>query len=196
MDLMYENGYSAIVDTSKFFYQFPTHPEDRKYLGLLHPVTNVLYAYCGLPMGAGTSPGLACRYGLSFLHALKTRFDEFKGEGKANCWWTGFTNLEFDPEKGYSFTFESDDGPAVLIWAWVDDFLIHGPTEEKTSRALTLFLDLALDCGLLCHPKKLIPPSQVVKYCSFLLDSRGIPCHVMGVVRMRFAQWVRVDTSS
>jgi hypothetical protein len=29
---------------------------------------------------------------------------------------------------------------------------------------------------MLCHPKKLIPPQQVVKYYGFLLDSRKIPC--------------------
>jgi hypothetical protein len=176
LDLMYEGGYSAVVDASKFFYQFPTHPDDQRYLGLLHPVTKTLYAYKGLPMGAGTSPGLACRYGLAFLRALKAKYEVFQGKGEANCWWTGFTDLGFDPVKGYGFTLNSNDGPAVLIWAWVDDFLIHGPSEEKVSRGLTLFLDAALDCGLLCHPKKLTPPSQVVKYCGFLLDSREIPC--------------------
>jgi hypothetical protein len=59
LDLMYEGGYSAVVDASKFSYQFKTHPDDRKYLGLVHPVTGVSYAYCGLPMGAGQSPSLA-----------------------------------------------------------------------------------------------------------------------------------------
>jgi hypothetical protein len=117
LDLMYEGGYSAVVDASKFFYQFPTHPDDQKYLGLLHPVTDTLYAYKGLPMGAGTSPGLACRYGLAFLRALKKKFAVFGGKGKANCWWTGFTDLGFDPAKGYGFTLNSADGPAVLIWA-------------------------------------------------------------------------------
>ena len=39
-----------------------------------------------------------------------------------------------------------------------------------------IILDLAVDCGMLCHPDKLTPPKQVVKYCGFLLDSRGIPC--------------------
>jgi hypothetical protein len=33
-----------------------------------------------------------------------------------------------------------------------------------------------VDCGLLAHPKKLTPPQQVVKYCGFLFDSRGVPC--------------------
>ena len=29
---------------------------------------------------------------------------------------------------------------------------------------------------MLCHPKTLTPPTQVVEYCGFLMDSRGIPC--------------------
>jgi hypothetical protein len=29
---------------------------------------------------------------------------------------------------------------------------------------------------MLCHPTKLTPPQQVVKYCGFLLDSCTIPC--------------------
>jgi hypothetical protein len=67
---MYTGGYTAVVDASKFFYQFTTHPEDRPYLGLVHPITGMRYAYGGLPMGAGNSPALAGRYGLSFIRLL------------------------------------------------------------------------------------------------------------------------------
>jgi hypothetical protein len=183
LDLMYEGGYSGVVDASKFFYQFKTHPDDQKYLGLVHPITGIPYAYGGLPMGAGQSPSLACRYGLAFLRTLRGRYEEFQGSPRANCWWTGFSEIGFDPELGYGFILEARDGPAVKIWAWVDDFLIHGPTLEKTNRALSLFLDIALDCGLLCHPKKLTPPCQAVKYCGFILDSRGIPCLRIPVVK-------------
>jgi hypothetical protein len=51
LDLMYAGGYSAVVDASKFFHQFATHPDDRPHLGLKHPITGVLYHYRGLPMG-------------------------------------------------------------------------------------------------------------------------------------------------
>ena len=67
-------------------------------------------------------------------------------------------------------------GGAVHIWVWVDDFLLHGPTYEKTARALRFFLDTAVDCGFLFHPKKLVPPCQVVKYCGFLFDTTSVPC--------------------
>lgn len=127
-------------------------------------------------MGAAQSPSLASRYGLAFLRTLRSRYQEFQGTPWANCWWTGFSEIGFHPELIYGLILESKDGPAVKVWAFVDDFVIHSATEEKTSRALTFFLDLALDCRLLCHPKKLTPPCQVVKYCGFLLDSLGIPC--------------------
>jgi hypothetical protein len=176
LDQMYTGGYSAVVDLSKFFYNFPTHPDDRPYLGLLHPITDVLYSYFGLAMGAGNSPALAGRYGLSFVRLVKERFSEFSGKGRANCYWTGLRDGSFDPKLGYGFILEDATGGSVHIWVWVDDFLIHGPTYAKTARALRFFLDTAVDCGFLFHPKKLILPAQEVKYCGFLFDTREIPC--------------------
>jgi hypothetical protein len=75
---MYSGGYSAVVDASKYFYQFCTHPDDRPYLGLMHPVTHVLYEYLGLPMGGANNPGIACRYGLAFIRMLRERFEDFR----------------------------------------------------------------------------------------------------------------------
>ena len=90
-----------MVDASKFFYQFPTHPEDRPYLGLLHPRTAELYEYLGLPMGGGNSPALAGRYGLAFLRLLREEFEIFRGEGQANCYLTGFLEeLGYEPGLG------------------------------------------------------------------------------------------------
>jgi hypothetical protein len=176
LEQMYSGGYSAVVDASKYFYQFPTHPDDRPHLGLKHPITGVLLEYAGLPMGGANSPAIACRYGLAFIRMMKARFEEFQGDPKINCWWTGFSEAGYDPALGYGFNLIGKDGGSVKVWAFVDDFLIHGPSYEKTSRALTLFLDLAVDCGMLCHPTKLTPPQSIVKYCGFLLDSTTIPC--------------------
>jgi hypothetical protein len=53
--------------------------------------------------------------------------------------------------------------------------LLHAPTYEKLCAALTAFMDLAVDCGFLCHPGKLEPPNQVVKYTGFLVDTREAP---------------------
>ena len=59
LEQMYEGGWSAVVDASKFFYQFKTHPTNQPYLGLIHPVTGEMCIWTGLPMGAGNSPACA-----------------------------------------------------------------------------------------------------------------------------------------
>jgi hypothetical protein len=100
LDQMFSRGYSVVVDASKYFYQFPTHPDDRPYLGLKHPITGILLEYAGLPMGGANSPAIACRYGLSFVRMLKERFDEFRGCPKINCWWTGFSVVGYVPHSG------------------------------------------------------------------------------------------------
>ncbi|CAJ1956287.1 unnamed protein product, partial [Cylindrotheca closterium] len=127
-------------------------------------------------MGAGNSPALACKFGAAFVRLVKERFDVFQGTGRANCDWTGFSEIGFDPKLGYGFILTDDTGGSVLIWVWVDDFLIHGPTYEKTAQALGFFLDTAVDCGFLFHPKKLITPRQEVKDCGFLFDTQDVPC--------------------
>jgi hypothetical protein len=48
-----------------------------------------------------------------------------------------------------------DDGlPVVLLWAHCDEFLIHGPTWSKTAEALSKFLDVTVEVGMLCHLPK------------------------------------------
>ena len=176
LDQMYAGGYTAVVDASKFFYQFLTHPDDRPYLGVLHPITHQLLEYLGLPMGSSNSPALACRYGIAFLRKLRETFTIFQGSPTANCWWTGFQDLGYDPALGYGMLLLRSDGlPAVRLWAHVDDFAIHGPDLASTTTALRHFLDTAVVVGLLCHPGKLAPPQQVAKYVGFLFDTHGIP---------------------
>lgn len=177
LEQMYEGGFSAVVDASKFFYQFRTHPSDRPWLGVLHPVTQLLLEYCGLPMGGGNSSALACRYGLGMLRMLREENDLFNSsQGEANCWWTAIRYDRYDPIMGHGFVFYQRNGrPVVRVWVHVDDFLIHGPDRESTSRGLELFLDLSVRTGMLCHPGKLCPPSQVQIYTGFIFDTRSIP---------------------
>jgi hypothetical protein len=63
----------------------------------------------------------------------------------------------------------------VLLLVHVDDLLLNGPTWAKTAAALTGVMDLALEVGLLFNLKKVVPPSQRVKYCGFIYDTTGIP---------------------
>ena len=176
LEQMYSGGFSAVVDASKFFYQFPVRPEDQLAFGVVHPLTGEHYAYTGLPMGSGSSPGLAGRFGLSFVRMLREQGEMFTHSAHENCWWTSLTEEGYDPTLGYGFRLHSRDGsPAVKIWVHVDDFLIHGADLDSTTRALRFFLDKAVDVGLLCHPKKLHPPAQIQRYCGFDFDTTGPP---------------------
>ena len=176
LEEMYTGGFSAVFDLSKYFHNYPTHKDDRPYLGLIHPITGVLYSYFGLPMGSANSPAVSGRGGNSFMRSMRERFELFTGKGSANCYWTSFEGLGFDPKLGYGFILRNKDGLAVKLYGFVDDFLIHGPTLESVREALKIFLDYAVDCGFMAHPKKLTLPSQEVKYCGFLFNTVGRPC--------------------
>lgn len=178
LDQMYTGGYTAIVDASKFFYQFDTHPDDRPWLGLVHPLSGELLEWLGLPMGAGNSPALGGRYGLAFLRKLRERAPAMFGTTPhVNCWWSELQSYgSYDPALGHGMVLLRSDGkPGVKIWVFVDDFAIHGPDYASTCDALRLFFDAAVEVGLLCNPVKCDPPSQVAKYCGFLFDTRRIP---------------------
>ena len=174
---LYAGGYTAVADASKFFYQFPTVPGERKYLGLLHPVTGAMYEYLGLPMGSSNSPAIAGRMGASFFRILTQQHpDIFGGVGEFNTWYEGLNGRGYSPELGHGLILRSSDGlPAVKVFIHCDDFCVHGPTREKTEAALNALMDRALDVGLLFNPKKVNPPSQEAKYCGFIYDTRAMP---------------------
>ena len=145
LEEMYAGGYSAVVDLSKYFHNFPTHKDDRPYLGMIHPVTGVLLAYFGLPMGSSNSPATSGRAGNSFMRKLREDFRHvFSGVGNANCYWTKFQDLGYDPDRGYGFVLTNKHGLAVKLWGFVDDFLIHASSLELVTAALTIFLDFAV----------------------------------------------------
>jgi hypothetical protein len=174
---MYAGGYTAVADASKFFYQFPTVPAERKYLGLLHPVTGQMYEYLGLPMGSSNSPAIAGRMGASFFRLLtQERPDLFDGVGEFNTWYEGLNGNGYSPALGHGLVLRSTDGlPAVKIFIHCDDFCVHGPSHAKTVAALNALMDQALTVGLLFNPTKVHPPSQQAKYCGFIYDTRSIP---------------------
>ena len=45
LDQMYNGGWSWVVDMSKYFYNFPTHPAERRYLGVFSTTTGKAYVY-------------------------------------------------------------------------------------------------------------------------------------------------------
>jgi hypothetical protein len=176
LEKLYTGGWSAIMDASKFFHNFLTHPRDRPYLGCIHPKTGQRLRYLGLPMGSSQSPSLGCRFGLSVLRQLTAQDPVYQGLIQENSWRTRLASGTHQPELGTGLVRIGADGlPAALIWAFVDDFKIHAPTKVKLIVALNAFMDSALRVGLICQKVKTKPPAQIQKYCGFLYDTTGTP---------------------
>jgi hypothetical protein len=100
LDQLYYHGYSAVVDASKFFYHYPTKPDERKYLGCIHPrYEDQHLGYTKIPMGAGNSPAIAGRHGAALLRLIKSRSPLFQGTPVANTWWQHYGGgPKFDPK--------------------------------------------------------------------------------------------------
>jgi hypothetical protein len=173
---LYTGGYSAVADASKHFYNFPMKADEHQYLGCVHPRTQCQLWYAGLPMGSANSPVIACRLGSSGLRLLRTESDLFQGTPHENMWHQSFTGVTYHPKFGHGRVLIGPDGlPAALIFAHVDDYLVHGPTCHKTCLAFNAFMDLSVRLGIICQHKKTRPPAQRQKFCGFIYDTTSLP---------------------
>jgi hypothetical protein len=107
LDQLYTGGYSAIADASKFFYNFPTKPGERKYLGCIHPRRPEDHlVYGGLPMGGGNSPAQAGRHGAALLRKIQEECPLYRGTPFANTWWRYYsTGTEYQSELGHGLVY-------------------------------------------------------------------------------------------
>jgi hypothetical protein len=83
-------------------------------------------------------PIIAGRHTTVLLRRLQEVASLYRGKPSANTWWRYYsTGVEYQSEVGHRLVYIGDDGlPAVRIWAHCNDFLIHGPTYQKTADAL------------------------------------------------------------
>ena len=173
---LYSGGYSAIADASKQFHNFPTVPEERKYLGCIHPITGERLVWAGLPMGSSNSPAIACRLTNSVLRQIREREEIFRGKPVLNTWDTKLTSNDYKPHRGHGRTLIRENGePVALIWVMVDDFLIHGPNKKACNEAFRIFLDHMVRVGFICQVTKTKPPSQCQKFCGLIFNTTGHP---------------------
>jgi hypothetical protein len=173
---LYPGGWTAIADASKYFHNFKTHPDERLYLGCIHPVTNEELVYVGLPMGSASSPSIACRMGNSVMRLLRSESKVFQGEDHENTWRRSMGGSGYDKRLGHGRVRVGSDGlPAALIWGMVDDFMVHGPTKQKCGEGFTAFMDLTVRLGIICQRVKTKPPSQQQIFCGMNYDTRGVP---------------------
>jgi hypothetical protein len=151
---LYAGGWTGIADASKQFHNFPKHPDERKFLGCIHPVTNEQLVYAGLPMGTTNSPPIACRINNSALRALKVECALFDGEPQLNTWGEALRTGNYDGRNRHGGVLMGSDGlPAVLIFCIVDDYFIHGPTKGKCQKRSVLLWTICYDWDL--YVKKL-----------------------------------------
>ena len=95
---LYTNGWSGLVDASKFFHVFNTRDDEKKYLGLIHPRDQTLYVYDTLPMGPRNSPGASRRFGAAFFRHIIDRFPIFQGKPVDNSVMAYFSKNVYHPE--------------------------------------------------------------------------------------------------
>jgi hypothetical protein len=170
---LYEGGWSAIADASKQFHNFPTRPDERRYLGCIHPITGAELVYAGLPMGTSNSPAIACRINNGALRQLRVESPRFDGSVRENTWRTKLKGEKYDPRLGHGRILMSPDGlPTSRIWVMVDDYFIHIPTKQKCWEAFGEFMDYMLRLGFICQKVKTSPPAQVQKSCGLLFDTQ------------------------
>jgi hypothetical protein len=98
---LYKGGWSAIADASKQFHNFPTRPDERRFLGCIHPSTGIELVYAGLPMGTANSPAIACRINNSALRQLRIESPLFHGQVRENTWRTKLAGEPYDPHLGH-----------------------------------------------------------------------------------------------
>ena len=174
---LYTGGWSAVIDASKYFYNFMTVEEERCYLGCIHPITGAELWYVGLPMGASNSPAIACRVGSAILRRMALDDENFSGSVTHNTIGARLMGDTFNPHWGTGqVTIGPDGSPVSLVFSHVDDFLIHSTSQRRCRLALEAVMDLTVRLGLICQPCKTSPPAQVQKYTGFLFDTREIPC--------------------
>jgi hypothetical protein len=104
------------------------------------------------------------------------RDEVFQGTVREKCWQTKLRGTGYQAELGTGLIREGTDGlPATLLWAFVDDFMIHTPTRKKLIQDVNAFMNLSLRLGFICQKVKTKPPAQVHKYCGFINETVGIP---------------------
>jgi Reverse transcriptase (RNA-dependent DNA polymerase) len=177
LNSLYPGGFSAIADASKHFHNFSTLPSERAHMGVIHPSTGEKLWWEGLPMGSTNSPSIACRLTGCLIRKLRERCKLFQGQVHENTWRTSMNSRQYEVGWGHGRVKIRENGePVVHIWCFVDDFLIHGPTYKSCGEGFNAFLDICVECGVICQKRKTKPPANIQKFCGFQLDTRGNPC--------------------
>jgi hypothetical protein len=134
--------------------------------------------YEGLAMGtANSSPAIACRINNGApLRQLLEESKLFLGVIVEDTWRSTLNGTTYQEGIGHGRDLLGQDGePSALIWAMIDNYLIHAPTKKKCCAAFLEFMDYMVQLGFICQKVKTSPPKQVQKFSGMLFDTTGVP---------------------
>ena len=155
---------------------FTTWADERKYLDLIHPGSGIMHVYDTLPMGPRNFPGTFGSFGAAFLRQICESSRLFQGSPQDNSFHSSFQNSSSHPNYGTGrVLIGEDDLPAILLWLHADDILIRAPTQQNLATVLGFILDMTVILGLICQLEKMLPPTQRLKFCCFIYDTRSTP---------------------
>ena len=165
-DQAYESCYFLVTDLSDGFYMSKIHPSSQPYLGVRHPQTGKLYAYCRAVMGLAVSPHQFSRKVATMVQRAMEELEEFKiHEYKVN---------DTDPHMPRVYGVDAKGRPVASLKYYVDDGVITGPTEGSVRRAyarLLWFLESRL--GMRVNRSKTVGLAHRVPLLGLELDSVG-----------------------
>ena len=119
------NGWSAVVNFSKYFHMFPTKPLEWDMLGIIHMRTGKHYFYARYPMGTKQSLAASGWLGACFLHIIMDACYLCQGRPFDNTLQGFIVHKIFDPKLGEGWVLIDDTGePVLLMWLHVDDLLL------------------------------------------------------------------------
>ena len=161
----YPGCYMMTCDLQDGFYGIEVRGEDRKYLGLRHPLTGKYYRYTRLAMGAACSPSAFSRL-VAWAAREARKYEEFKViEVVVN---------DVDANMPRVYGVGKDKVPVATMDWFVDDGCIIAPSRERCIAAydrLVWLLESRL--GWRISRKKTQGPAQRVVFCGLELDSVG-----------------------
>lgn len=175
----YRGCWMMTADLQDGFYGVEVTGEDRKYLGLRHPLTGLYYRYTRLAMGMACSPSAFSRL-VSWAVKVASAYPEFKAERMV----VNDTN----PNMPRLYAVNAEGRPVPTSDWFVDDGLIVGPTRESCLAAYErLVWVLESRLGWRICRRKSVGPTHKLEFCGLILDSIGDdvggPCTRLSVER-------------
>ena len=161
----YKGCWMMTADLQDGFYGIEITGEDRKYVGLKHPLTGKYYRYTALAMGMACSPAAFSRL-VAWAVKKAESFPEFRRHK--------VVVNDTDPNMPRVYAVNKAGRPVATSDWFVDDGLISAPTEQSCRAAYDrLVWVLESRLGWRICQRKSVGPTRKLEFCGLILDSIG-----------------------